>query len=165
MKKESLYWDGYFIALAKVSAMRSKDPSTKVGACIIDEDKKVIGLGYNGMPGGIDEAFPWNRSDDSNKVGKTKYPYVVHAEVNAIINAFGKTKDAILYTSLYPCSNCAKTIVQAGIKAVIYENDKYHDTEDAQIARYILQSCNIETRQLELETTVDVKVGDKDFII
>ncbi|QBF34482.1 dCMP deaminase family protein [Mycoplasmopsis phocirhinis] len=165
MKNESLYWDGYFMALAKISAMRSKDPNTKVGACIIDGDKKVIGLGYNGMPGGIDDAFPWTRNSIDNNISKTKYPYVVHAEINAIINAFGKTKNAILYTSLYPCSNCAKTIVQAGIKTIIYENDKYHNTEDAKIARYILQSCGIESRHLALQTSIEVKVGDKNFVL
>ncbi|WP_029608836.1 deoxycytidylate deaminase [Mycoplasma simbae] len=161
MKKESLYWDGYFMALAKVSALRSKDPSTQVGACIIDKDLKVVGLGYNGMPKGIDDAFPWERSAEHTK--ETKYPYVVHAEVNAIINAFGKTKNATLYTSLFPCSNCAKTIVQAGISDIIYESDKYHDTEDAEIARKILESCEIKCRKLEIDTNVKVSVGDKQF--
>ncbi|VEU60640.1 Deoxycytidylate deaminase [Mycoplasmopsis bovigenitalium] len=161
MKKDSLYLNGYFMALAKVSALRSKDPSTQVGACIIDNDHKVVGLGYNGMPKGIDEIFPWDRSADTTK--DTKYPYVVHAEVNAIINAFGKTKNGTIFTSLYPCSNCAKTIVQAGISKVIYESDKYHDTEDGEIARKILQSCNIECEQLTIETGVEVKVGDKIF--
>ncbi|TQC51423.1 dCMP deaminase family protein [Mycoplasmopsis mucosicanis] len=162
MKKDSLYWDGYFMALSKVSALRSKDPSTQVGACIVDKDKKVVGLGYNGMPKGIDDdTFPWDR--EASKPKDTKYPYVIHAEVNAIINAFGKTKGATLYTSLYPCSNCAKTIVQAGIDTVIYESDKYHDTEDGEIARKILQSCNINCVQLEIDTNVNVQVGEKMF--
>ncbi|MBU4689741.1 dCMP deaminase family protein [Mycoplasma zalophidermidis] len=161
MKKESLYWNGYFMALAKVSALRSKDPSTQVGACIIDKDRKIVGLGYNGMPLGIDDAFPWDRKADHTK--ETKYPYVVHAEVNAILNAFGKTKNATLFTSLYPCSNCAKTIVQAGITTIIYESDKYHETEDGEIARSILTKCNIECIQLDIETNVEVTVGDKTF--
>ncbi|VEU75662.1 Deoxycytidylate deaminase [Mycoplasmopsis maculosa] len=159
MKNESLYWDGYFMALAKVSAMRSKDPSTKVGACIINGKKRVISLGYNGMPKGND-LFPWGRSGDAIE---TKYAYVVHAEMNAILNTNQNFEDCIIYTSLYPCSNCAKTIAQSGIKTVIYEDDKYHDTEDALIARTILSESGIETRKLEIPTNVEVSVGEHVF--
>ncbi|EFF41283.1 deoxycytidylate deaminase [Mycoplasmopsis alligatoris] len=139
-------WDTYFISLAKISALRSKDPSTQVGACIINDEKKVIGLGYNGMPNGNDIDFPWGR--DSKIAKETKYPYVVHAEVNAILNAIVQPKGAIIYTTLYPCINCAKVIVQSGIKEVVFEDDKYKDTEDGEMARYLFEKCNIKTRKL-----------------
>ncbi|WP_338822614.1 dCMP deaminase family protein [Mycoplasmopsis felifaucium] len=162
MSKDALYWDGYFMALAKVSALRSKDPSTKVGACIINEDKKVISLGYNGMPKGNDE-FPWQREGD---LAHTKYPYVIHAEMNAILNTYVPLiKGSTIYTSLYPCSNCAKTIVQAGINTVIYEDDKYHDTEDASIARSILENSGVIVRHISIDTGVEVKVGENKFSI
>ncbi|WP_027120505.1 deoxycytidylate deaminase [Mycoplasmopsis lipofaciens] len=161
MKNKALYWDGYFMALAKVSAMRSKDPSTKVGACIINQNKRVISLGYNGMPKGLDDEFPWTREGSSPK--DTKYAYVVHAEMNAILNAYQKFENCIIYTSLFPCSSCAKTIAQSGIKEVVYEEDKYHDTEDAAISRKILKISNISTRKIDINTSVEVNVGNNKY--
>ncbi|MGZ9413741.1 deoxycytidylate deaminase [Mycoplasma sp. 1012] len=140
-------WDQYFMALTKLSALRSKDPNTKVGACIINQRKRVIGLGYNGMPSGNDDDFPWQREGENAK--ETKYAYVVHAEINAILNSITSLENSILYTSLFPCSNCAKTIVQSGIKEVVYFQDKYHDTEDAWIARKIFKDSFVKTRKLE----------------
>ncbi|AWX70360.1 cytidine deaminase [Mycoplasmopsis anatis] len=162
MKKDNvLNWDGYFMALAKVSAMRSKDPSTKVGACIINNEKRVVALGYNGMPKGLDDEFPWNREGISPK--ETKYPYVVHAEMNAILNAYQKFENCLIYTTLFPCSSCAKTLAQSGIIEVIYEQDKYHNTEDGWIARKILKIAGIKTRKIDVDTSVLVNVGDNNY--
>lgn len=161
-KEDTLYWDGYFMSLAKVSALRSKDPSTKVGACIINSKKRIISLGYNGMPKGNDEEFPWGRE---GKDSETKYPYVVHAEMNAILNCPVSFEGCSIYTSLYPCSNCAKTIAQSGIKEVIYEDDKYHNTDDAAIARKILEISDIKTRKIKIDTNLTISVGDKEFKI
>ncbi|QKT05329.1 cytidine deaminase [Mycoplasma sp. OR1901] len=140
-------WDQYFMALTKLSALRSKDPNTKVGACIINARKRVIGMGYNGMPSGNDNDFPWTR--DAKEEKDNKYPYVVHAEINAILNSTTQLENAVLYTSLFPCSNCSKTIVQSGIKEIVYLEDKYHDTDDAWISRKILKDSGIKTRKLE----------------
>lgn len=139
-------WDEYFMALAKISALRSKDPKTKVGACLVDEDKIVIGLGYNGMPAGNDEQFPWDR--ENKDWDKTKYPYVIHAEVNAILNSSKSTKNAILYTSLLPCSNCVKTIVQAKIKEIVYLKEDSTKEEDNNISKNILKLTNVKIRQI-----------------
>ncbi|WGI36535.1 deoxycytidylate deaminase [Mesomycoplasma lagogenitalium] len=147
MEKKIINWDQYFMALTKLSALRSKDPNTQVGACIINNRKRVIGLGYNGMPSGNDLDFPWDREAESPK--ETKYAYVVHAEINAILNSITSLENATLYTSLFPCSNCAKTIVQSGIKEIVYFQDIYHDTEDAWIARKIFKDSFVKTRKLE----------------
>ncbi|AAP56397.2 Bifunctional protein including dihydrofolate reductase and deoxycytidylate deaminase family domains [Mycoplasmoides gallisepticum CA06_2006.052-5-2P] len=138
-------WDEYFMMLANVSAMRSKDPSTQVGACIVNKKKYVIGLGYNGMPKGLDNIFPWDRTNQDS--AKTKYPYVVHAEINAILNTSTVIEDCTLYTNLFPCSNCAKTIVQSGIVEVVYEDNKYEHLPDNKISTHILKSSNIKLRQ------------------
>ncbi|WP_029906436.1 deoxycytidylate deaminase [Mycoplasmopsis opalescens] len=159
MKKDALYWDGYFMALAKVSALRSKDPSTRVGACIVNEDKRVISLGYNGMPKGIDDSFPWEREGEDSS--KTKYAYVIHAEMNAILNNHQSLKGCTLYTSLFPCSNCAKTVAQSGIEKVIYEDDKYTGTLDDDIARKILTTAGIKFEKISIPTDVSINVGDE----
>ena len=161
-KQNSLYWDGYFMGLAKISALRSKDPSTKVGACIINSKKRIISLGYNGMPKGNDDEFPWAREGSQTE---TKYAYVIHAEMNAILNSQVNFENCTIYTSLYPCSNCAKTIAQSGITEVVYEDDKYHNTEDAQIARTILETSEIKTRKIDIDTKVSIEVGNQKFNI
>ncbi|WP_027122316.1 dihydrofolate reductase [[Mycoplasma] imitans] len=141
----AISWDEYFMMLATISSMRSKDPSTQVGACIVNKKKYVIGLGYNGMPKGFDEKFPWDRTNLDS--AKTKYPYVVHAEINAILNTSTIIEDCTLYTNLFPCSNCAKTIAQSGIVEVVYEDNKYENLPDYKIATFILESANIKVRQ------------------
>lgn len=147
MEKEKIIdWDEYFMLLAKVSSLRSKDPNTRVGACIINDKKRVIALGYNGMPLGND-FFPWSKDAKSEK--DKKYAYVIHAELNAILNTTTLLENAVLYTTLFPCSNCAKTITQTGIKEIVYEQDFYHDTEDAWISRKIFKESNIQTRQIK----------------
>lgn len=111
-------WDEYFLGVAKLSALRSKDPKRQVGACIVDAHKKIVGVGYNGFPIGCsDEAFPWGKSGE---LLETKYPYVVHAELNAILNAKSDLANATMYLTLFPCSECAKAIIQSGIREVRY---------------------------------------------
>ncbi len=131
---EAISWDEFFMGVALVAAKRSKDPSTKVGACIINRDKRIIGVGYNGFPMGCnDDEFPWQR--DGEKLD-TKYPYVVHAELNAIHNRNTESaKGASLYCTLFPCNECAKSIIQVGIERIIFLDDKYHDTDEAEAAR------------------------------
>ncbi len=117
-----LSWDEYFMSIAKLSAMRSKDPSTQVGACIVNEKKRIVGIGYNGFPSGCDEdSFPW---DNDKGFLDSKYAYVVHAEVNAILNSNSSLDGCILYVSLFPCNECAKLIIQSGIKHIFFEEDR-----------------------------------------
>ncbi len=135
MRKDYISWHAYFMGVAKLSAMRSKDPDTQVGACIVNDDKRIIGIGYNGFPQGIsDEKFPWQRTGNFLD---TKYPYVVHAEANAILNATTSIKGATLYVTLFPCNECAKLIIQSGIKKIIFEDDKHKDS-DAHLASIMM---------------------------
>ena len=141
--KEYITWDQYFMGVAKLSALRSKDPNTKVGACIVNEKKRIVGIGYNGLPYGCsDDEFPWEREGEFLE---TKYPYVVHAEQNAVIQAayFGASvKDASIYITNFPCVLCAKILINAGIKEVVYLDD-YVDT----LSREILEESNVIVRR------------------
>ena len=141
-------WDEYFMGVAQLAAERSKDPSTQVGACIVDGEKRILSTGYNGFPHGCsDDEFPWNRDPS---LGDTKYPYVVHAELNSILNASGKSlANAKLYVALFPCNECAKAIIQSGIKEVIYLSDKYHDTPETTASRRMLSAAGIRLTQLK----------------
>ena len=123
-RKDYITWDEYFMGVAVMSALRSKDPSTQVGACIVSNDNKILSMGYNGFPKGCsDDEFPWAREGDPLD---NKYFYVTHAEMNAILNYRGGTLDgAKVYVTLFPCNDCAKAIIQAGIKTVVYDSDKY----------------------------------------
>ena len=127
-RKDYLTWDEYFMAVAYLAGMRSKDPNSQVGACIVSEDNKILSIGYNGFPRGCsDDEFPWNRDGDDPL--KNKYFYVAHSELNAILNyRGGSLEGAKIYVSLFPCNECAKAIIQAGIKTVIYDSDKYAGT-------------------------------------
>ncbi len=141
---DNISWDEYFMSIAFLSSLRSKDPHTKVGACIVSSDHKVLSLGYNGMPIGIDDTkIPWSGSDSGLPLLETKYPYVCHAELNAILNSKNDLHGACLYVTLFPCNECAKALIQAGIKKVIYLSDKYHDTEDEIAARRMLDMAKI----------------------
>ena len=159
-KKERLNWNELFIGLAKILSMRSKDPNTQVGSCLITPDKRILSIGYNGLPiGNHDGDFPWNR--EGEHLSDTKYPYVVHAEHNAISMANGKDLTAaVLYVNLFPCSNCAKIIIQSGIKQVYYTNDKYHDTEDALISRILFDSAGIKYKLIP-DIEIEVKSSSK----
>ena len=140
-------WDDYFMAIALLSGKRSKDPHTQVGACIVDEDKKIIGIGYNGFPKGVsDEIFPWARE---GPFLETKYPYVCHAELNAILNSFGRNlKGAIMYVQLFPCNECCKAIIQTGIKKFIYLSNKYEGTDQIIASKRMFDSAGVKYEKL-----------------
>ena len=147
-RRDYISWDEYFMGVAMLASQRSKDPSTQVGACIVDEDKRILSTGYNGFPKGCsDDEFPWNRDESA---GETKYQYVVHAELNAILNASGKKlAGSTLYVGLFPCNECAKAIIQAGIKEVIYLSDKYHGTPPMEASRKMLEAAGIKLEQIK----------------
>ena len=146
-------WEEYFMAVAQLSALRSKDPSTQVGACIVNARKRIIGIGYNGFPTGCsDDILPWEREGEYLD---TKYPYVCHAEMNAITNSSNKPEldGATMYVSLFPCNECAKLIVQVGIKRVVYLSDKYHEDDLFVAARRIFDLAGVVYDQLVPEST------------
>eukprot|EP01038_Epipyxis_sp_PR26KG_P007491 gene7491-10206_t len=140
-------WDDYFMAISYLSAMRSKDPSTQVGACIVNADKRIVGIGYNGFPRGCsDDILPWTRHAENEL--DTKYPYVCHAEVNAILNKNSSDlKNCTIYVGLFPCNECAKMIIQSGITEVVYISDKYHDTPSMIASRRMFQLSRVDMRQ------------------
>lgn len=148
MNKRDNYidWDTYFMLIAKISSMRSKDPNTQVGACIVNDDKKIVSCGYNGAPTGFsDEIMPWNREGEFSE---TKYPYVCHAEFNAILNNPGKKlKGTTIYVTLYPCNECAKAIIQSGIKKVVYLDNKYADTDATKAAAKLFALSGVKTEE------------------
>ena len=145
-RKDYIKWDEYFMGIALLSTERSKDPSTSVGACIVSEDNKILSVGYNGMPIGIsDDEFPWSREGDPLD---TKYLYVCHAELNAILNYTGvNIKGAKIYTTLFPCNECTKAIIQKGIKEIIYKSDKYSDTDTVIASKKMLDAAGVTFRQ------------------
>lgn len=150
-RKDYISWEEYFMGVAILSGKRSKDPSTQVGACIVDEDKKIVGTGYNGAPRGIeDENFPWSREGDFME---TKYAYVCHAELNAILNSTKENlKGCTIYIALSPCNECAKAIVQSGIKKVVYLSDKYKEIPAFMAGKKILQMAGVEVEKIEPKT-------------
>ena len=158
-RKNYISWDEYFMAIAKLSAMRSKDPSTQVGACIVSNDNRILSIGYNGAPNGFDdEKFPWAREGENLN---TKYPYVCHAEMNAILNYRGSKKDlesAKIYVDLFPCNECAKIIIQSGIKEVIYLSDKYAHTNETIVSKKLFDECGIKYRQLDKENQKKIEI-------
>lgn len=144
MKKENyLKWDEYFMGIALLSAERSKDPHTSVGACIVSQDNKILSVGYNGMPRGCsDDEYSWCREATSDL--DTKYLYVCHAELNAILNYTGTNmQNAKIYTTLFPCNECTKALIQAGIREVIYLSDKYSDTPSVIAAKRMMKSAGV----------------------
>ena len=143
-RSDYISWDEYFMGVAILAAKRSKDPNTQVGACIVDQNNIILSTGYNGFPFGCsDDDYSWERSGQD-----TKYQYVVHAELNAILNARGKNlKGARLYVDLFPCNECAKAIIQSGVAEVVYLYDKYADTEPTKASKRMLQSAGIKCRQ------------------
>lgn len=144
-RNDYLSWDEYFMSAAILSSMRSKDSETQVGACIVNQKNKIVSLGYNGMPNNCDDDdMPWERE---GSVLETKYMYVVHAELNAIINAHTEIENCRLYTTLFPCNECCKAIIQSGISEVIYLADKYPDTESVIASKTMLNIASIEYRQ------------------
>ena len=160
-KKRENYisWEEYFMAIAKLSEMRSKDPSTQVGACIVSNDNRILSIGYNGAPNGFsDDEFPWAREGANLD---TKYPYVCHAEMNAILNYRGSKKDlenAKIYVDLFPCNECAKIIIQSGIKEVVYLSDKYATSENNIASRKLFDSCGVKYRKIELKEDKKIEI-------
>lgn len=146
-RKNYISWNEYFMGIAILSAERSKDPSTQVGACIIDEDKKIVGVGYNGAPRGYpDDEFSWSREGDWID---TKYPYVCHAELNAILNSTKENlKNCTIYVALFPCNECAKAIIQSGIKKIVYLSDKYSEIPAFSSSRRMLEKVGVELVKL-----------------
>ena len=158
-RKDYLKWDEYFMAIAKLSAMRSKDPSTQVGAGIVSDDNRILSIGYNGAPNGFDDDhFPWGRDGENLD---TKYPYVCHAEMNAILNFRGNKKDlenAKIYVDLFPCNECAKIIIQSGIKHVIYLSDKYADSENNIASRRLMDECGVKYEKISLDGEKTIQI-------
>lgn len=145
-RKSNITWDEYFMGMALLSAQRSKDPNTKVGACIVDQEHKVVSNGYNGMPTGIDEEkLSWNRGEGLD----SKYLYVCHAEFNAILNTRdgAALKGCTLYVTLFPCNECTKAIIQKGIKEVVYLDNKYANTTETKASAKMLELAGVKTRQ------------------
>mgnify|MGYP002773358646 FL=1 len=141
-RTDYISWDEYFMGVAKLSALRSKDPNTQVGACIVSEDNKILSMGYNGLPIGCsDDEFPWNREGDPLN---NKYMYTAHSELNAILNYRGGSLDnAKMYVTLFPCNECAKAIIQAGIKTLVYDSDKYADTASVIASKRMLNAAGV----------------------
>lgn len=147
-REDYIRWDEYFMGISKLAGMRSKDPNTQVGACIVGEDNKILSMGYNGFPNGCsDEEFPWDRDGD---MLNTKYAYVTHSELNAILNfRGGSLAGSKLYVSLFPCNECAKAIIQCGIKTVIYDSDKYAGTPGNIAAKRMFDAAGIVYKKYE----------------
>ncbi len=149
MSKRTDYitWDEYFMGVALLSGRRSKDPSTQVGACIVNSQNKIVGAGYNGLPMGCDdENFPWEKS---GAFLETKYPYVCHAELNAILNNIGMDLSGCrIYTALFPCNECSKAIIQSGIREVIFLSDKYDGTDVSKASKRLLESSGVSFRKV-----------------
>jgi len=148
MKREDyISWDEYFMGIAILSTNRSKDPNTGVGACIVSQDNRILSIGYNGAPKGYsDDIMPWGRE---GSFIETKYAYVCHSELNAILNYRGNLEGSKLYVTLFPCNECTKVIVQSGIKEVIYLSDKYADTDSTKVSKKILDECGIKYTKYE----------------
>lgn len=150
-RNDYISWDEYFMGIAALSAKRSKDPNTQVGACIVNNKNKIMSVGYNGFPMGCDDdIFPWERTGDELD---TKYPYVCHAELNAILNNRGANLEGCrIYVTLFPCNECAKAIIQSGIKEVVYISDKYAMTKGTIASKKMFDAAGITLRNLKPET-------------
>ncbi|KAE8901279.1 hypothetical protein PF005_g25883 [Phytophthora fragariae] len=152
-RSDYLSWDDYFMSVAFLSAMRSKDPSTQVGACIVNPERKIVGIGYNGFPNGCgDDELPWARENETNSPLDTKYPYVCHAEMNAILNKNSTdVKGCTIYVALFPCNECAKLIIQSGISRVVYCSDKYNHDWKFVASRRLLDMAGVQYTQHRLQ--------------
>ncbi len=160
-RKDYISWDEYFMGVAMLAAKRSKDPNTQVGACIVSRDNIILSSGYNGFPKGCsDDEYPWMREGE-----ETKYPFVVHAELNAILNCSGKSlHGAVIYVALFPCNECAKAIIQSGISEVVYLSDKYAESAAVKASRRMFASAGVTLRQLkpsQNEITLDFRVDQQ----
>ena len=149
--KNYITWDQYYMGVAELSSLRSKDPNTKVGACIV-KDSRIVGIGYNGLPNGCsDDEFPW---ENKGSFEETKYPYVVHAEANAIINSTTTLLGAKIYVNQFPCNECTKLIIQAGIKEILYCESKYVGSEQTNAAMRMLKAANIKLTKIDASNVI-----------
>ena len=146
-RSDYISWDEYFMGIAILSAQRSKDNSTQVGACIVDSDRKIVSVGYNGMPTGCnDDDMPWERAGENPL--ETKYPFVCHAELNAILNSnIRGVNGATIYVTLFPCNECAKAIIQCGIKRIVYLDNKYAHTDGVKASAMMFEKCGVKVEQ------------------
>lgn len=148
LKNKHISWDEYFMGIAILSSLRSKDPTTKVGACIVSQDNRVLSLGYNGMPRGCDDCImPWGRDDEDPL--NNKYPYVVHAELNAILNANKDIRGSKIYVTLFPCNECAKAIIQSGIKEIIFLSEVHRDEFSGIASDRLLKTAGVKITRYE----------------
>ncbi len=147
-REDYINWDEYFMGVALVSAQRSKDPNTQVGACIVNDENRIVGIGYNGFPKGIsDDDFSWERQ---GSFLETKYPFSCHAELNAILNSVGRElKGCRVYVSLFPCNECAKAIIQTGINEIIFLSDKYSESDIVKASKMMFEKSGVKTRKFE----------------
>lgn len=147
-REDYISWDEYFMGVAVLSSLRSKDPNTQVGACIVNQDYKIVGVGYNGFPIGVsDDEIPWERDGEWLD---TKYPYVCHAELNAILNSTSSSlKGCSLFVGLFPCNECAKAIIQSGIKEVVFLSDKYAEEDNTKASKRMFDGTGVTYRQLK----------------
>ncbi|MBR7071837.1 MAG: dCMP deaminase family protein [Clostridia bacterium] len=155
-RADYLSWDEYFMGIALLSSMRSKDPSTQVGACIVNAEKRIISMGYNGMPHCCDDdEYPWGHEEGLN----SKYLYVCHAELNAILNSNTSVRGCTVYTTLFPCNECAKAIIQAGVAEVVYLSDKYADSDSVRASKRMFDSAGVVYRPYVVsEKTVELSL-------
>ncbi|EDV96596.1 probable deoxycytidylate deaminase [Drosophila grimshawi] len=162
-RQDYLQWDDYFMATAILSSKRSKDPSTQVGACIVDKHKRIVAIGYNGFPRNCsDDVFPWSKDSDSDSI-ENKNMYVVHAEANAILNGNGASLDGTrLYTTLFPCNECTKLIIQSGIRNILYISDKYSDKPTYRASKRMLNAVGIIYQQ-HVPTQRQIVINFDDF--
>nr|WP_319203788.1 dCMP deaminase family protein [uncultured Ilyobacter sp.] len=161
-REDYIGWDEYFMGIALLSAKRSKDPSTQVGACIVNKENKIVGVGYNGFPKGCsDDNFPWDREGEFLE---TKYPFVMHAEQNAILNSIKKLSNCTIYVGLFPCHECAKSIIQSGIKEVVFLSDKYDGTDSNKASKMMFDSSGVVYRKLNLsEIKIEISFKEEDI--
>ena len=160
-REDYISWDEYFMGVADLSGMRSKDPNTQVGACIVSMDNKILSMGYNGFPRGCsDDDFPWGKQLETEDPYNAKYLYVTHSELNAILNyRGGSLEGSKLYVTLFPCNECAKAIIQAGIKTVIYKEDKYQDSPSVRASKRMLNAAGVRYYQYEMTgRTIKIQV-------
>jgi len=156
-RTDYISWDEYFMSVAMLSAMRSKDPNTQVGACIVNQEKKIVGTGYNGFPTGCsDDVLPWARTGVPLQ---TKYPFVCHAELNAILNSISRDlRGCTLYVVMFPCNECAKAIIQSGIREVVYCMNKYPDSDSVKASTMMLEAAGVKLRQMVLNKTLEIHI-------
>lgn len=159
-REEYISWDEYFMGISLLSSMRSKDPSTQVGACIVSADNKIMSVGYNGFPRGCsDDEFPWERSGEN--ANDTKYPFVCHAELNAILNAGGQSLAGTrIFVALFPCNECAKAIIQSGIKEVVYISDKYAETEGTIASKKMLNAAGVKLTKFVSSKSINISFDE-----